>query len=73
MMVADERESWCLLLLGPRECSRSLSSGDPRSKWERRVRITPSLRRVSYCSTVSFLQSLLLLYNREDGSSALSC
>jgi hypothetical protein len=45
----------------------------PRSNWERRVRITLSLSRFSYCSTVSFLPSLPLLYNREDGSSALSC
>jgi hypothetical protein len=73
MMVADERQSWCLLLFGPRECFRSLSSGGPRSNWERRVRITLALSRVSYCSTVRFLPSLLLLYNREDGSSALSC
>jgi hypothetical protein len=64
---------WCLLLLGPRECSHSLSSGDPRSNWEHYVRMALSPSRVSYSLNVRFLPSLLLLYNREDGSSALSC
>jgi hypothetical protein len=64
---------WCLLLFGPRECSRSLSPRGPRSNWESHVRITMQPSRVSYWLIVNFLLSLLLLYNRADGSVALWC